>query len=215
MFDLQNKEVLLDLHYLPSVEYFAAIIQSEKLLIEAQENFSKQTYRNRCRILTSQGVRDLTIPMVAGNKRHHIQKILLDDRQQWRKIHWRSIKTAYGKAPFFEHYIDFLEPVFFGEQTTLFEFNLSLLKVLFKLLGIKKEISLTDEYAKYSDSDKIIDMRDRLQPKVDYDKNGILVPFPYPQLFGNEFVSNLSVLDLLFCEGPNARNVIQQSVKCK
>ncbi|GJM62088.1 MULTISPECIES: WbqC family protein [Persicobacter] len=209
----QNKDLLIELHYFPSVEYLACILQADKVLLEVKENFVKQTYRNRCRLLTSQGARDLTIPIVAGNKKQPMEKIQVDDSQNWRMIHWRSIKTAYGKAPFYEHYIDYLEDVFFSEESSLLQFNYQLLKLILKLMGISKKLEFTTDYVKVSDSEKIIDMRGRLNPKKSYTENDILEPLAYPQLFGNEFVANLSVLDLLFCEGPNAKYVIQQSVK--
>ncbi|MCP4520521.1 MAG: WbqC family protein [Cytophagales bacterium] len=200
--------LLIELHYLPSVEYFKQIIQHDELHIEACENFQKQTYRSRCKILTSNGVNTLSIPVNA--KGRFIQDVTIDYSQRWLNDHWRAIVSAYNNSPYFEHYEMYFHDVFFRKPSHLFELNVELLSLSLKLLGFDKKVVLTTDYQKEIVS-SIADWRNKIHPKkLDSSRSYI----PYTQVFESSegFVENLSIVDLLFCEGNYAQEIIKSSI---
>lgn len=205
------KTALIDLHYLPSLEYFACILKHDQILIEKEEHFIKQTYRNRCHILGANGVERLSIPVLGGNKKIKVKDIRIDYKQRWLSVHWRAIMSAYGRAPFYEFFADYFECEFQKREKFLFDFNYRLLTTCLKLLQINLNINFTDKFEKHPES-HIIDLRSAIHPKKSYTLNPIYRPVSYQQVFGKGFVANLSILDLLFCEGPNATSLLRESV---
>ena len=196
------KRILLELQYLPPIAYFTAIRQADEVWIEAHENFVKQTYRNRCRILSTHGVQDLSIPVRHTGKKVLIRDLAIDHRQKWVNTHWRAIQSAYGKAPFFDYYAAELERIMLSRPERLFDMNWQLLTTCLKFLGLdKKSIKQTSSYVKNPETG-ISDLRSIIHPKRQAPEWFSTVP--YHQVFGNNFVPNFSILDLLFCEGPNA-----------
>ena len=206
--------VLLDIQYLPSLEYFCCLNQYDEIIIEQEEYFEKQSYRNRCHILSSNKMERLIVPVIGGRKKIKVKDIQIDYTQKWLLNHLRTIRSAYGKAPFFEYYFDHFELIFQKKEKYLLDFNMQLLQLCFKFLHIDKPITLSNSYIKSTESD-IADYRSTIHPKKPYTDHHLYSPQNYTQVFGLSFVENLSVIDLLFCEGPNSRNVINLSTKGK
>jgi hypothetical protein len=202
---------VLDLQYLPCLEYFACLISYENVLIEAHEHFQKQSYRNRCHILTASKVATLSVPVLKSNSKQLIRDVQVDYSQKWVTDHWRSISSAYGKAPFFEHYADFFEKIYTKKYKYLFDLNSELLTICLSLLKLSKKINFTGEYIK-STEPALDDLRSVIHPKKEYNTSNLYTPVRYRQNFGNNFVSNLSIIDLLFCEGPQTLEIIRQSM---
>lgn len=202
---------LLSLHYLPCIEYFACMLKYDKILLEACENYIKQSYRNRCYIKTSQRIETLIVPVCRGNSKISIQEIEIDYDQLWVKNHWRSIQSAYGKSPFFEHYSGLFSEIYEKQHLHLYDLNFDLLTLCLNLLGLEVNMSHTNIYEK-NPLLPIKDFRSVIHPKKTYEKNGLLEPCIYNQVFGNNFATNMSIIDLLFCEGPNARHILLQSI---
>src|SRR5690606_25078074 len=119
--------VVADLFYLPPIEFFVAVAGMEEIRIEKHDNYQKQSYRNRTAIQLANQVKNLSIPIVGGNKKTPYIDVEIDDSQNWRKIHLRSIQSAYGKAPFFEYFYPGLEEVFAKDHRYLYDFNWELL----------------------------------------------------------------------------------------
>ena len=205
-----NHKVLIDLQYLPSIEYFTVFNIHKDIVIEACENFEKQSYRNRAHIMSANKITPLSIPVLGGNSKQSIRDIRIDNKQRWLDIHWRGILSAYGKAPYFEYYADYFNQIFFKRHEFLFELNLELLTLCLKLLNYDNVITFSEKYQK-NPVGGILDLRSIIHPKKDFSKNVFYQPYSYIQLFGKEFVPNLSIIDVLFSEGPNADNVIHQS----
>lgn len=201
---------LLSLHYFPCLEYFIPIIQSEKIVIEGSENYVKQSYRNRCYILGSNKILSLTIPVLNGNSKVIVKDIKIDHEQKWLNIHWRSISSAYGKAPFFLYYSDLIKEILFRKHKYLFDLNFELLIKVLQILGLNRKIELTTQYEREPEK-SITDLRSLIHPKINYKTNGIYMPCIYNQIFGREFVENISILDLLFCEGNNSLQTLKNS----
>lgn len=182
--------------YFPPIEFFLHLWQHKKVCLEVHENYTKQTLRNRCYVLGANKLERLTVPVINGNlaKKQAITGIKLDDSQNWRIIHWRTIRSAYGKAPFFMYYEDLIKDSILLPCDTLFELNERIIKTVVKILSMQCEISYTEKYQKNYEL-PIVDMRNKVTTL------GELALKPYSQVFGNEFVSNLSILDLIFCRG--------------
>ncbi len=198
--------LLVELQYLPSVSYFAQFTQYQSIIIEQHEHYQKGGYRNRCDIAGANGVLRLSIPLQKGkNERQLITEVKIADDAHWQRQHWQSIRSAYGRAPFFEYYSDFFEPLFQKKYIYLFDFNKDLFLLLIKLLKLKTPIGFSEMYDKTTAlPHSIVDGRNQSFAN-DTEKR-------YSQLFEDRhgFLSNLSVLDLLFCCGPEARRVIEK-----
>lgn len=198
-------QLLTELPYHPCILYFQKAFEADELLFEAQEHYQKQSYRNRCHILTAQGMVPLTVPVVKGNRKTIITQLEIDYSQQWIHTHWRSIQSAYNNAPFFEFYADYLLDVYAQKPRFLFDLNMSLFQLYVKFLKLNKPIRLTQTYVN-THEEPVLDWRNKLHPKKEADN---LHLSPYPQVFGKQFASNLSILDLLFNLGPEASFYLQ------
>ncbi|MTI19478.1 hypothetical protein E1176_00440, partial [Fulvivirga sp. RKSG066] len=144
----KGKAALVDLHYLPSLEYFALLNSYEHIVFEAEEHFEKQSFRNRCNILAANKVEKLSVPVIGGRKKVKIKEIQIDHTQRWQKDHWRAIQSAYGRAPFFEFFAEYFEPFFQKQEKYLFDFNYKLLTLCLKLSQIKVDYTFTETYEK-------------------------------------------------------------------
>ncbi|GAB4337525.1 MAG: WbqC family protein [Flammeovirgaceae bacterium] len=204
------KQVLIDLHYLPNIEYFTILSKAEKVWIEAHESFQKQSFRNRTYILTANQIERLSIPVIEGNHHTPIREVRIDYSQKWQQKHWRAITSAYNKSPFFVYYADDLEKEIWKGYEFLFDLNFSLLTLCHRWLGLKCKIEFTQSYSTDKNGD-FWDVRSAIHPKK---ATGIINVQAYPQVFSNKvkenFVSNLNILDLLSCEGNHATTILQK-----
>jgi hypothetical protein len=189
---------LLSTAYLPPVEYINVIAKYGNVAIEAKEHFVKQTYRNRAVILGANGPLPLIIPLKKGkNNQQLITETEIDYSSNWQTVHWRAIASAYGGSPFFEHYADYFQPYYSQRFKFLFDYNQQIVKLLLKLMKIKNELFLTEEYTAVGVSDT--DFRYTISPKVESVFNATLYRQVFSEKYG--FISNLSSIDLLFCTG--------------
>lgn len=180
--------------------FFWHAIRSESIQIEAHENYIKQSYRNRCHVLTAQGVQPLSIPVRHGNSKIKtpVTEIEIDYSQKWQLVHWRTIQAAYGRAPYFEFYSDYIKAIYERQPKYLFELNVELLKLYLKLLKLSRPLNFTEVYQTEAPAN-VLDLRNRIHPKI-YPDN--LHVKPYTQVFGKQFAPELSIIDLLFTQGP-------------
>lgn len=209
----EKKILLIEPHYLPCIAYFVELLQYEKVCLDIHSYYEKQNYRNRCYIKLSNKVEALSIPIKKEKTKELLKDVRLDYTERWAAIHWRSITSAYGKSPFWEHYEPFFASIFERQFERLLDFQLELLTVCLKLMNTAPKISFTEAFVeKNNEKEAFIDLRNHISPKNEYHperQNGKLT---YYQVFGETFVGNLSVLDLLCCEGPNAINLIKKEV---
>lgn len=212
---------LIELHYLPSIAWFAATQSFDTIVLEKHEHFVKQSYRSRCKILTSQGVQELTVPLTGKSSRMNrsdghaktvISDIKIDYSQKWLNNHWRSIVSAYNNAPFFEYYSDALHDTLYKEHKFLYDLNLNLLTICRGWLKLSNDVTETMAYEKIPPAGTV-DLRNRVNAKKPADCENFFRPVPYTQVFGHTFAANMSIIDLIFCEGPNARQVITSGLQ--
>lgn len=203
--------ILIDLQYLPCLEYFSCVNNSDKVVIESAEHYVKQSYRNRCYIRGANKINRLSVPVIGGNSKIKIKDITIDYGQRWVNDHWRAIISAYGKSPFFEHYAELFHGMLFQKHKYLYDLNIGLLTLCLDLLDIKPALEFTTRYTSEAEPG-FIDLRSVIHPKRPHEKNGFYTPCRYTQVFGRNFADNLSIIDLLFCEGPDARAILQESL---
>ncbi len=205
-----NKKALIELQFLPSLEYFCALQNFDEVILEKHEHFVKQSYRNRCYINTSQGVAMLSVPLTEKHGKVPVKDVRIDYSTKWQNNQWRTIVTAYKSAPFFDHYEGELHKHIFKSYPFLVDLNLGLLSFCLKSLRSRLKLSESVTYEKEVEKETQ-DLRSVIQAKKPYSERSFYKPIPYHQVFGNMFVSNLSLIDLLFCEGPQAGQFIRDS----
>ena len=216
--------LLLETAFMPPVSYFAAIAEEftlsygrvvslvpARLRLEACENYQKQSYRNRCRIYAAGGVENLTLPVVheGGTSSLPIREIKVDWDRDWLPRMERAIVSAYESSPYFEYYRDSLFSILEARPERLFDLNLSLLRYFLDKMGIAADIDFTTVYERPGETaSDVRDLRGLIHPK----RPSILkTEKPYWQVFAAKygFKSDLSVMDLLFNEGPDSLSCIK------
>lgn len=201
---------MLELQFLPCLEYFACVMQYDTLQLEACENLPRRSPRNRCRVLTANKVDTLTVPLLESRRALPIRDVKIDYGQPWARRHWGCLQSAYGKSPYFEYYAADLEALYQRKPAFLYDFNIELLTLCLRFLGIKKEITYTLSYR--TDVEKLVfDARSLINPRKSEEIGLFYQSIPYYQTFGNDFIPNLSVIDLLFNAGPESPLILRQS----
>ena len=208
--------ILLEVQYLGPIQYYTKFLKYPTVVLEQHENYRKGSFRNRCCIATANGVVALSIPLLKGkHQQAGIRTVQIDNRQPWQLMHWRSIQTAYGSSPFFEYYKDDLLLIYQKKYDLLFDFCLDLQELVLNSLQLTPVVELSSEFVKDT-AGTPIDFRNQILPKHYQDSlDDAFEPSPYPQVFEDRhgFLSNLSILDLLFCTGPEAIYYLQMSLK--
>lgn len=197
-----NRRILLPAAYLPSISWFCALLQGE-CLIDLGEHFIKRSERNRARIMTSDGVMELTAQVVRANRpRQPMHTMHLDYSKRWQKQHWGALVAAYKASPYFDYYAPRLERFYDREYLSLAEFNLALIAELCAMLGLTPPAT-SETYVVAGEGD--LDLR----PKH---KGPAFETEPYIQVFADRqpYVGDLSIVDLIFNEGPAALGVLRR-----
>ena len=185
--------------YFPSISHFVAITNADSVLYEVEDNFQKQTNRNRTYIYSPNGIQLLNIPVKHTKTSHQKTKdVRIENDFDWQKQHFKSLEAAYRSSPFFEFFEDDLQPIFEKKHDFLMDLNFEVLELLSKCMRMKMDHSITTSYELEPDPAIITDFRSLVNGKKD-----LSVFESYTQVFDEKhgFINNLSVLDLLFNEG--------------
>jgi len=199
--------------YFPTIAHFVAVANAKTITFETADNFQKQTYRNRMFIYGANGKLLLNIPVKhnkEGNKTTYYNTEI-ENIEDWQKQHWRSIVSAYKSSPFFEYYQDEIKDTFFTPQTSIYQLNVAIFKIICECIEIDSTIEFTSEFIKEYNTETHTDLRTLARSK----KETPVKLVKYTQVFGDKhgYLSNLSILDLLFNEGPNTLNYLEQQDK--
>ena len=190
-------KILLPIFYLPPISWFAVFLKVEnEVILEQFENFPKQTYRNRANIYGANGRLSLIIPTRRTGKRI-MKETEISHRENWQQLHWKSIKTAYQRSPYFEFYEEKLQKIFEFKTDSLIEFNLNALKIIQDILKTEKAYSLNNDYVK-------IPLEENYREKFSAKKETEFEMEEYYQTFSDKlgFEKDLSILDLICNKGP-------------
>lgn len=199
--------ILIHPSYFPSISHGVAIANNE-VVLEVEDNYQKQTYRNRTYIYSPNGRQMLSIPVrhSDGKGKQKYKDVKIDNSFPWQKQHWKSLETAYRTSPYFEFYEDEIAPLFHKKQDFLLDLNIATIALISDCLQLNLEYNKTRSY-EITPPSEIVDLRNLIASKKEPD-----FEFEhYIQVFGDKhgFISNLSVLDLIFNEGPNALTYLE------
>ena len=220
---------LLQTTYFGPVQWYQKLHRYEHTLIEQYDSYQKQTFRNRCIIATANGLQALTVPVdthpvlgasaaspvlgasAAESTKCLLKDVRISDHNQWRRIHWNALQSAYSESPFFEYYADDIRPFFEQKYDFLVDFNEAIRQKMCELIDIHPSVEYTQEFLPPQEVSSIPhhpiihDFRDVIsakhpQPDADFEVKR------YWQVFQHKhgFLPNLSILDLLFCMGPES-----------
>ena len=196
-----NGKVLLSTAYLPPSEYFAKLTDAEEVQIEREENYIKQTYRNRCYILSSNGPQLLTVPVLLGSfHKTPVKEIRIDYSKRWQQVHIGALVAAYRSSPFFIYYFETLEKIILSGHELLIDLNNDLIKALLEMLDLKVKLTWTSDFTKTGET--VNDFRYSISPKIESDYS----PKNYIQVFNTpvDYYNRFSIVDLLFNMGTEA-----------
>lgn len=196
-------QALLSSAYFGPVQWFQKLHRYDRCLIERYDNYVKQTYRSRCVIAATGGPQTLTVPIERyDGSKCLMRDIRISDHGAWRHVHWNAIVSSYGESPFFDYYADDILPFFERRWKYLYDFNLDITHTVCSLLDIRPVIEPTSDYIRTEDV-AADDFRDAIRPKHPL-PDAAFEPRPYYQVYSRKhgFLPNLSILDLLFNEGP-------------
>ena len=220
---------LLSTTYFGRVQWYQKLHRYDRILIEQHDSYQKQTYRNRCVIATANGLQALTVPVEHSSNlspltsnlspltthlspltSNFTKDLRISDHNQWRRVHWNALQSAYSESPFFEYYADDLRPFFEQKYDRLVDFNEAIRQRVCDLLDIHPQVEYTSEYISHlspltSNLSPLDDFRDVISAKHPL-PDADFQPKPYWQVFRHKhgFAPNLSILDLLFCMGPES-----------
>jgi len=206
--------LILPTAYLGNIQYYTKLLQTaEPVVIDGGEHYRKQSFRSRCEILGANGVIALTVPVYkTSGAKTPSREVRIDHSKAWRHQHWNSIHSAYKNSPYFDYYAETFEPIYQKHYDLLWELNRDLQQVVLDILEIKGNFSYSELYIEAGNEDQ--DWRNALSDKPRLKlPDPTFTPAPYYQVFSErtEFAPNLSILDLIFCEGPSSLEIIRKS----
>lgn len=211
---MSSGKVLLSTAYFGNIQYFSKLLMYNEVQIEQMEHFPKQTYRNRCVILDTNGPFVLTVPVKRSNgKRLFTRDVEIDYSRDWIKVHLRALESAYRSSAFYDLLIDELMPVWENKPKFLIDLNLSAQQMVCDLMNIEIPVFCTGDYVHIPENSD--DLREKIHPKPRMYWNDLnFSQVGYHQIFEQKFgfIPNLSILDLLFNEGPEGLDVLKRSI---
>lgn len=211
---MTKNALLLSTAYFAPVHFYSRFINHPTVYIEQFEHFNKQTYRNRCIISGGNGLITLVVPVVKGRgPKTQIRDLKIAYDMNWQRNQWQSIVSAYNSSPYFEYYQDELFPFFEKRYDYLLDYNNSIHELMCDFLEIENTVKLTSDFEQVPDG--TLNFREIISPKNKTNTDPNFQPAKYTQVFTEKFgfLPNLSILDLLFNEGPNTYTILEDSIQ--
>ena len=198
-------DILIHPNYFPNIHQFTQIINANNILFEVSDNYQKQTFRNRTYIYGANGKLGLFIPVIHSHKNRELFKdVKISYESNWMDLHLKSLQSAYRSSPYFEYFEDDFIKLYAEKEKFLVDFNIKCIKLISNLLDLDLDYKISSEYVEKTND--IIDLRDlsnaRKQKTIETPK--------YIQVFESKhgYLNNLSIIDLIFSEGPNSVSLI-------
>ncbi len=198
-----QKKILIPPYFGPISHWIE--IYNSIILWDIHQNYEKQSYRNRTFIHSANGILKLTVPIKHSINKFSLKNSIIDNSSKWQLNHWKSIKTAYSSSPYFEYYIDSIQELFNTKFNNLLDLNIKTFEIVCSWLNVKINNEMSSMYnEKYCNN---IDLRHLINHKLERKK----IIKRYIQVFSekNGFINNLSIIDLIFNEGPNSLNFLR------
>ena len=198
-------DILIHPNYFPNIHQFTQIIKANNILFEVSDNYQKQTFRNRTYIYGANGKLGLFIPVIHTHKNRELFKdVKISYDSNWMDLHLKSLQSAYRSSPYFEYFEDDFIKLYSEKEKFLADFNIKCIRLISSLLDLDLDYKISGEYVEKTND--IIDLRDlsnaRKEKKIETPK--------YIQVFESKhgYINNLSIIDLIFSEGPNSVSLI-------
>jgi hypothetical protein len=198
-------DILIHPNYFPNIHQFTQIIKADNILFEVSDNYQKQTFRNRTYIYGANGKLGLFVPVIhTHNNRELFKDVKISYDSNWMDLHLKSLQSAYRSSPYFEYFEDNFVKLYSEKEKFLVDFNIKCIKLISNLLDLNLNYKISNEYIEKTND--IIDLRGlsnaRKEKKIDTPK--------YIQVFETKhgYLNNLSIVDLVFSEGPNSVSLI-------
>jgi hypothetical protein len=193
--------ILVSTAYLPPVEYISMISQADEVLVELEENYLKQSYRNRCYILSAHGPQLLSVPVCLGSQhKTPLKEIRIDYSKRWQQVHLRAMTASYSSSPYFQFYFENIEKIISKKTDFLIDLNTELTETVLKILKLNIRLTQTTHFESVGEAAN--DFRYKISPK----KKSQFIVKEYMQVFNtfNRTDHRLSIIDLIFNMGPEA-----------
>lgn len=207
-------DLILSTAYLGNIQYYTKLLSGDAV-IDTHEHYRKQSYRNRCEILTANGPASLIVPVLQPHgTKTSTRDIRIDYTKKWQHQHWQALISAYRSSPYLFYYEDRLAPFYQQRFEFLVDLNEALRELTFDLLKTAVTVRYSNAYLPEGDAGH--DFRDALSPKVHRQSpDPTFVCAPYYQVFAERypFAENLSIIDLLCCEGTHTDSIIRASTR--
>jgi hypothetical protein len=203
--------IIVENQYFANITFINNLFKSTHINIFTFEPYRKMSFRNRCIVAGSNGLVNLSVPVENGrDQKRPFKDVRISYREDWQKLHWRTITSCYNKSAFFDFYRDDVEKFFLKKEMFLFDLNLAIINWLKTVLHFHAEIVIRDDAGFLTGREEVIDLRDKCLPKNFQDAEAAQSCPKYFQVFSNRigFQPNLSIIDLLFNEGPNAYTLL-------
>lgn len=211
---IHKKETLIiESQHFPCINYIKALFVSTHAKIDLWETYRKMSFRNRCVVAGSNGLIHLSVPLEKGrSQKQPVKDVRISYSTEWQLQHWRTIESCYNRSPFFEFYRDWLEVFYAKKPVFLADLNMEILQWVSRQLGLTINIETADEPYTIL-PEEMTDLRGYFMPKNFQSINPGHRPFEYVQVFADRigFQPNLSILDLLFCAGPQAASLLRSN----
>ena len=206
--------LIIELQYFAPVTFYKKVDSNSHVYFDIYESYQKMSFRNRCIIMGAGGPVTLSIPLEEGRgQRRPMKEVRIANQYPWQSQHWKTIVSCYNRSPWFEFYKYDLEILFQKPVEYLADWNLACWEWTVKKLGMEVTADLTEKYQAEYDMTKWLDLRSKILPKSIMDE--FPNPVQYRQVFEDRtgFIPHCSILDLLFCEGKNARHILSREVE--